>query len=182
MSAIDDLAGLYSRHISLPWTRNLAPAQRTIMVVYEPKEERRLRSRLAGFESATHAAGKAWHLVDVSNAFGHWIGQHDYRDAYFESPKRMSDAELDEFGAYVSDWVASETNVRADPDAVVAVVGVGSLFAFTTVRDFVDRLAPEVGGRLLVFFPGSYRNNNYRLLEARDGWNYLATPITVEGT
>ena len=34
-------------------------------------------------------------------------------------------------------------------------------------------------GRLLVFFPGVYEQNNYRLLDARDGWNYLAFPITA---
>jgi hypothetical protein len=31
-----------------------------------------------------------------------------------------------------------------------------------------------------VFFPGVYENNNYRLLDARDGWNYLAVPITMQ--
>ena len=35
-------------------------------------------------------------------------------------------------------------------------------------------------GRLLVFFPGEVEGNNYRLLDARDGWNYLATPITAD--
>jgi hypothetical protein len=33
---------------------------------------------------------------------------------------------------------------------------------------------------LLVFFPGQFDNNNYRLLDARDGWNYLAVPITAD--
>jgi len=37
----------------------------------------------------------------------------------------------------------------------------------------------SIRGRLLVFFPGEYENNNYRLLDARDGWNYLAVPITA---
>ena len=27
---------------------------------------------------------------------------------------------------------------------------------------------------LLIFFPGSYENNNYRLLDGYDGWNNLA--------
>jgi hypothetical protein len=34
-------------------------------------------------------------------------------------------------------------------------------------------------GRLLVFFPGSRDGNVYKLLDAREGWNYLATPITA---
>lgn len=49
-----------------------------------------------------------------------------------------------------------------------------------TYRHLVDRLAPMVEGRLLVFFPGSYENNNYRLLDGYDGWNYLAVPITAD--
>jgi len=32
---------------------------------------------------------------------------------------------------------------------------------------------------LLVFFPGTKNDNNYRLLDARDGWNYLAQGITL---
>jgi hypothetical protein len=30
-----------------------------------------------------------------------------------------------------------------------------------------------------VFFPGSREGNVYKLLDAREGWNYLATPITA---
>ena len=31
-----------------------------------------------------------------------------------------------------------------------------------------------------IFFPGSYEDNNYRLLDGYDGWNYLAVPITAD--
>jgi hypothetical protein len=34
-----------------------------------------------------------------------------------------------------------------------------------------------VPGRLLVLFPGEYNEPQYRFLDARDGWNYLAVPI-----
>jgi len=39
-----------------------------------------------------------------------------------------------------------------------------------------------VEGRLLVFFPGEYHpeNHTYRLLDARDGWNYLAVPLLAK--
>jgi len=30
----------------------------------------------------------------------------------------------------------------------------------------------DIRGRLLLFFPGEFENNNYRLLDAQDGWNY----------
>ncbi|MCI0666938.1 MAG: DUF1788 domain-containing protein [Methylococcaceae bacterium] len=44
-------------------------------------------------------------------------------------------------------------------NSVVAVKGVGSLFGLLKVKEVVDKLAPMVKGRLLVFFPGSYENN-----------------------
>jgi hypothetical protein len=31
---------------------------------------------------------------------------------------------------------------------------------------------------LLFFFPGEYVGNVYRFMEARDGFNYMAVPIT----
>ncbi len=45
----------------------------------------------------------------------------------------------------------------------------------------VDRFAHHISGRLVVMFPGSFENNNYRLLDGYDGWNYLATPIMADG-
>jgi len=57
---------------------------------------------------------------------------------------------------------------------------VGSLLGLLKVKEVVDQLAPLVPGRLLVFFPGSYENNNYRLLDGYDGWDYLAVPLTLD--
>ena len=55
------------------------------------------------------------------------------------------------------------------------------IFGLLKVKEVVDRLAPHITGRLVVLFPGSFENNNYRLLDGYDGWNYLATPITPDG-
>ena len=63
---------------------------------------------------------------------------------------------------------------------VVALKGVGSLFGFLKVKGVVEQLARLVPGRLVVFFPGSFEDNNYRLLDGYDGWNYLAVPITPD--
>ena len=79
----------------------------------------------------------------------------------------------EEFGGFL------QTN-SINEEYVVALTGVGSLFGFLKVKEVVDKLAPLVEGRLLVFFPGSYENNNYRLLDGYDGWNYLAVPITAD--
>ena len=80
----------------------------------------------------------------------------------------------------VSDLERVLKEKNADNNTVVAVQGVGSLFGFLKVKDVVDKLAPLVQGRLLVLFPGRYENNNYRLLDGYDGWNYLAVPITAD--
>jgi hypothetical protein len=56
---------------------------------------------------------------------------------------------------------------------------VGSLYPMLHVSELVGRVAPHIQGRMLILFPGSLEHGNYRLLDARDGWNYLAIPITI---
>jgi hypothetical protein len=45
----------------------------------------------------------------------------------------------------------------------------------------VEGIKDAIQGRLLVFFPGEHHpdSHTYRLLDARDGWNYLAIPLTA---
>ena len=50
---------------------------------------------------------------------------------------------------------------------------------FTQVSLVLKELENNIKGRLVLFFPGEYDDNNYRLLDARDGWSYLAVPITL---
>ncbi len=66
-----------------------------------------------------------------------------------------------------------------DENTVVAVYGAASLFGFTRVSLVLKEVVRDIRGRLVLFFPGEYEENNYRLLDARDGWNYLAVPITL---
>ena len=80
------LAEAYSRFAQIPWDQNVAGPQRVWMVVYPPEQERRLRMRVGEFEIATHEAGHGWRLVDLTDSFGRWLGDHEYREAYFESP------------------------------------------------------------------------------------------------
>ena len=56
----------------------------------------------------------------------------------------------------------------------MALLGVGSLFGLARVSTIVEGIKDVVPGRLLVFFPGEHHpeNHTYRLLDARDGWNY----------
>ena len=50
------------------------------------------------------------------------------------------------------------------------------------VSALLNAVNDAIAGRLLVFFPGEHEGNSYRLLDARDGWNYLAIPITPNGS
>ena len=178
MSDIDDLVVAFAKHASLPWISNLAPGQRTWMIVYSPAEERRIRSRLSDFENATRAADKDWILVDISHSFGEWIDAHPYRDRYFANPNSLSGAALRTLRDFVIDKISDAASKSDDSNSVVAVVGVGTLFPFTEISGIIESAAERVAGRLAVFFPGDHRHDNYRLLDARDGWNYLATAIT----
>jgi len=58
-------------------------------------------------------------------------------------------------------------------------LGIAALFGFARVSELMGRIDKKILGRVVVFFPGVFDNNNYRLLDARDGWNYLAVPITT---
>jgi hypothetical protein len=67
---------------------------------------------------------------------------------------------------------------EVDAACIVAVMGLASLFDFVRVSSLVERVEDTVPGRLLIFFPGEYAANVYRFMDARDGFNYMAIPIT----
>lgn len=179
MSKLDKLLREYGGHISIPWPQGLAGAQRVIFIVYDKSDELRFRTKVDEFEIATKTAGHSWKLLDLTNSFPEWMASLDYHDSYFEAPEDVEGL----LAQFVDSVVASITNLLEQPDVndqtVVAIMGIACLFGFAKVSEIVQRIAPRVRGRLVVFFPGEYENNNYRLLDARDGWNYLAVPITA---
>lgn len=183
MGRIEQLAETYGRHVAMPWQRTVSGAQRVIMIVYDKELERTLTARKNEFQIATEKAGHQWFELDISTSFSEWMASEEYRDAYFESPDDLQLKLEVEFAKFVAEKIRTElTRPDAGDDSVVAVFGVGSLFGFTRVSRILKILEPAIKGRLAIFFPGSYENNNYRLLDARDGWNYLAVPITLHGT
>ena len=109
------------------------------------------------------------------------MAKDEYRDAYFEEPDDLAMKMETEFADFVADCIRSVLS-SADEKSVVAVFGAGALFGFTRVSRVLNLVEPDIKGRLVVFFPGQYDQNNYRLLDARDGWNYMAVPITLHGT
>ena len=183
MSYIDELLAAYRKFVALPWQQNLAPAQRVWMAVYPPEHERRLRLHVPEFEVATKEAHHSWTLIDITDSFERWMADHEYREAYFESPDLLVPA-LSVFFEHLVEEVRDEACRRHDQDGVVGILGAGTLFGLgdsVKVSALLDALNEAVAGRLLVFFPGEHEGNSYRLLDARDGWNYLATPITPKG-
>ena len=180
MVRIDTLAERYKRYISLPWQKDLAGAQRAIFIVYDKSDERRLRARKALFEMATKDAGHKWIECNLTGAFAEWMASTEYRESYFESPQDLELKLEEDFLEHVADRVREKLQApEADDGSVVALIGIGSLFGFARVSELMGAIERDVRGRIVVFFPGEYEDSNYRLLDARDGWNYLAVPITV---
>ena len=180
MNRIRRLIQSYGRYISLPWRKEAAPAQRVIFCVYHETEERSLRAKVDEFEIATRRAGHEWALFDLTDTFADWFSSQRYAVSYFRQP-RLLPTLLPKYLHFIADRFQSFLiHDGIGPDHVVALKGVGSLFGFLKVKDVVEKLAPMVKGRLVVFFPGSCENNNYRLLDGYDGWNYLAVPITAD--
>lgn len=178
MSQVGDLINNYQRFVSLPWQRNLAGSQRVWFAVYPPSEERRVRAKMQEFESATDYAKHRWHQVDITVEFANWMGAHDYRDAYFAEPEALTTVEDDLRNHIVAKLRSACESAAVDENTVVAVLGAGSLFGFTHISGLVGELESSIRGRLLVFFPGEYERNLYRFMDARDGFNYMAVPIT----
>lgn len=182
MARIEELAERYAQHIATPWQRTVAGAQRIIFVVYDKEHERVLRARKVAFETATRAAGHDWHEVDLTTAFGRWLAADEYRDAYFAAPEDLQLKLEAEFAEHVADEIRSVlTRSDVGGDSVVGVSGVASLFGFARMSQILKLVEADVRGRLLVFFPGHHEQSNYRMLDARDGWNYMAVPITLGG-
>ena len=180
MSKIKQLIQSYNKYIAVPWRDDAAAPQRVIFCVYSEAEERWLRAKVDEFELVTRQTGHEWAMFDLTDTFAAWLTSQRYAKSYFQKPHLLSTL-LPKYLLFIAEeFKTFLRNNAAGQNSVVALQGVGSLFGFLKVKDVVDQLAPMVQGRLLVFFPGSYEDNNYRLLDGYDGWNYLAVPITAD--
>jgi hypothetical protein len=182
MARIEDLAERFGRHIATPWQRTVSGAQRVIMLVYDKELERTLRARKVAFETAARQAGHDWHEMDISCAFAEWIAADEYREEYFAAPEDLLLKLEAEFPEYLANKLRDHLSGDEITDySVVALFGVGSLFGFARLSHILKMVEADIRGRLVVFFPGHLERSNYRLLDARDGWNYMAVPITLHG-
>ena len=181
MGKIEDLAANYERHLSVPWQRSVAGAQRVMLLVYDKELERTLRARLGEFEIKTRDAGYEWVEHDCTKAFSQWLASDEYKEAYFESPEDLMMKIEGEFKEQIIAPLREQLH-SADDKTVVALTGIASLYGFVHMSEIVRAIEPDIQGRLIVFFPGAKEGSNYRLLDARDGWNYLANGITANNT
>lgn len=179
MNKIKRLEQSYKKFVAIPW-RTAAAAQRVIFCVYNEAEELRLRAKIDEFGIITKDLNHHWAVFDLTNTFAEWLTHERYAKSYFQKPNLLPTLLPKYLNFIKQEFEVFLNQTEASDNSVVALVGVGSLFGFLKVKDVVDTLAPLVKGRLLVFFPGSYENNNYRLLDGYDGWNYLAVPITAD--
>ena len=168
----------FSSHISIPWSQNLSAEERAIFVVYDKADELKLRARVNEFEYACEESGHPCLLLDVTHAFPQWMAKQDYKEAYFEDPEYL-ESSYDYFAEDLVNNLSQQIQAQQHDHSVVALIGCGTLFGFVSVSAVVKALASHVQGRLVVFFPGEFHDNNYKLLDAKDGWGYQATAITV---
>lgn len=186
-SKVGKLAAAYKQHLEVPWQEGIAGIQRVIFAVYDKTDELRLRANVGEFQLATQQAHKKWLLIDLTNTFPEWMAKQEYKDAYFESPEDLAgyqSGELTQFVEDLTEQLKAQILEASDNNTVVAFLGVGSLFGVARVSSIVEGIKDVIKGRLLVFFPGEHHpeNHTYRLLDARDGWNYLAIPLSASET
>ncbi len=182
MTKIERLCKKYSEFISTPWNMEVAAAQRVIFCIYDETDERKLRARIGEFETETERLGHDWAIFDLTDTFSTWLSDSHYKQKYFEKPELISTT-MPSYLAFLKKKFTEFLKVQGIcENTVVALMGVGSLFGFLKVKQIVESFAPLIEGRLLVFFPGTYtrENNNHRLLDAYDDWDYLAFTITAD--
>ena len=93
---------------------------------------------------------------------------------------------VDVVGGVNNGWAVANTTLAYERAGLGAGShgGVTLANAGTIAGDLrvVEGIKEAVDGRLVVFFPGEHHpeNHTYRLLDARDGWNYLAVPLLAK--
>lgn len=178
MGRIEELCDIYTRSISAPWMRTSSGSERVLMVVYDKELERSLRNRINLFQDATVGANHTAKQVDVTTWFSEWMAGQKYAEGYFESPEDIRTLIEAEFKGYVAQRLRKELE-SVDSDAVVGVLGIGSLYGFLKTSELIRAVEPSIKGRMVIYFPGTKDGNNYRMLDAHDGWNYMANGISL---
>lgn len=183
MNRTDQLLENYRSHIRMPLRPGLPPSQRVWFAVYPASEERRLMNRIDDFALLTQAAGHPWVRVDLQGSLARWIDsvEEEERAEWFKNPDDIELYAKTEWKELLTRYFKTQAlRAEAPESTVFALTGLMDLFDFLHVSELIDSLEEIFRGYLLVFFPGEKEGNNYRFLDARTGWNYLAAPILAE--
>jgi hypothetical protein len=175
MSSFEDLLTAYRRHLRLPWASNLSDAERTWILWYAPALERRVVAHAMEFEEAAREAGFGWGQIELSALIPPWLATNRHAPRLMRRPNEIAALKGDLL-SLLTQKIRTEAEALGERD-ILALFGAGSLFGLVSVASLIEAVAPFIRGRLLVAFPGVYEGGRYRLLDARDSWNYHATPI-----
>lgn len=176
---IELLIEAYSKVVKEPWASALSGQERIWFLVYDPSEQRKIELHMGEFETVAVRAGKSWKSVSLKNCFPSWMANHEYKEDYFTNPEYIVDQLEAEFIPYAIDFLKNElSKLDQNENTLIAIKDVSALFGFARLSEILKSCDKDFKGRLLIFFPGEFEQNHYRLLDARDGWDYLARPIT----
>jgi hypothetical protein len=175
LSTVEDLLVAFRARLRVPWRPHEAAAGRVWILWYDKAQERRVRGRLGEFRELAEQEGKGWREFDLAPHFGQWVAHQKWFERAAKKPSTLSTV-LPQFEDELVRKVR-EALSECGPNDLVALTGVASLFGITRASTLIARVADAIQGRLLVTFPGTHQSGIYRLLDARDGWNYLAVPI-----
>lgn len=171
---LDEALAQQLRH---PWGRDKSGGERVWFLVFDPDKLRAVLARKDAFRLTTEAAGKRWEEIDISRSFGAWMAGHRYAKRYFARPNLATTIAEDYATVLVEEIKQQIRERQVDEVTLLVITGTESLYGILKLSHITRLIEDNVPGRLLVFFPGEYREPQYRFLDARDGWNYLAIPI-----
>lgn len=175
MASFDDVLRHYQRQVALTWQTDVPPEGRVWILWYDKGLDRRVRGRLHELEAATSSAGHGWHHLDLSALFPTWIARHELFAELLAVPDELPGL-LPDFKLAVADELRTALS-RCGPNDLLALSGCGAMFGLLRISTLIGDVAHLIRGRLLLLFPGRHSAGVYKLLDAREGWNYHAVPI-----
>jgi len=176
--SFDEILKAYVKQVRLPWLPDAPAAERVWIVWYDKSMQRRFTARLGEFENATLSAGHGWQALDIAPLPPQWLAAHEFFEALLHDPGEIRGL-LPDLQRHLAQTLRTVL-ASATSNDVVALDGCASLFGFVRLSALIADIAPAIRGRMVVGFPGTHAGGVYRLLDARDGWNYHAVPIPAE--
>jgi hypothetical protein len=176
----EQLIEAFEKVVNEPWSNALSGQERIWFLVYDPDEQRKIDLHLKEFQNAALRAEKKWAIISMKNCFPSWMVSHEYKESYFNKPQHIVDQLEASFIPHAIEFLKNElAKIEHDEKTLIALRDVSSIFGFARLSEILKSCDKNFQGRLLIFFPGEFEQNHYRLLDARDGWDYLARPITI---